>query len=352
MHINKPIGTDTAPQDPVFPKNGVALAPMRALSQPPFWRILNRYGAPDAYFSEFVRVHEHYFIEAQWVEQALEAAEGRPIWIQLMGNDVQALAANIRILMDYPIAGIDFNVGCPVPKIYKKQAGGGLLRDLPLLRTLLLQIRAVCEKPLSVKFRIGFQSTEDFPRILDILNEARIDIATLHARTVADLYKKPPQYAFITQAVQCCDFPILANGNLDSIEKMQQVLAQTQCHGLMVGRAALRNPWIFAQWQRVRQGQPIIPPTFAQVYRYLEDIYQAFRFEKLPELTALGGMKRFTNYLGTAIDASGSFLQEIRRTSSLRQFWETCRQALLPSPTQPYWGEPFEDLFSQPNKER
>lgn len=352
MHINNPSGTGTAPRGSVFPKNGIALAPMRALSQPSFWHILNRYGPPDAYFSEFVRVHEHYFIEAQWIERALEAADGRPVWIQLMGNDVQALSANIRILMDYPIAGIDFNVGCPVPKIYKKQAGGGLLRDLPHLRTLLLQIRLVCEKPLSVKFRIGFQSTEGFPHILDILNEARIDIATLHARTVADLYKKPPQYEFIAQAVRHCAFPILANGDLDSIEKMQKILAQTQCYGLMVGRAALRNPWIFDQWHCIRHGRPIVHPTFAQVYQYLEDIYQAFQFDKQPELIALGGMKRFSNYLGTAIDASGDFLQKIRRTSNLKQFWRTCQQALLSSPTQPYLGEPFVDLFSQPNKER
>ena len=158
----------------IFPQKGTALAPMRALTQAPFWRLLNRYGAPDAYFSEFVRVHEHYVIESAWIEEALAAVEGRPLWIQLMGNDLKALEASIRILEQYPIAGIDFNVGCPVPKIFKKQTGGGLLRDLPLLRSLLLGLRQICTKPLSVKFRIGFDSDKDFETILNILIESQV----------------------------------------------------------------------------------------------------------------------------------------------------------------------------------
>lgn len=336
----------------LFPKYGVALAPMRALTQSPFWTILNKYGMPDAYFSEFVRVHENYVIDEKWIESSLEAVQSCSLWIQLMGNDTEALAKSIRVIEKYPIAGIDFNVGCPVPKIFKKQAGGGLLRDLPLLRTLLLSLRESCAtKPLSVKFRLGFDSTEHFSEILEILSEARIDLATLHARTVTDLYRAKPRYEFIQQAVKHCKFPVLGNGSIDSLKDIEHVLQSTGCYGVMLGRVAIRNPWIFAQWHQKCQNLPIVYPTFEEVYHYIESLYEAFGLFKKSELAALGCLKRFVNYIGLSIDAKGEFLKNVRIAQTLKDFWNTCKSFLLQAPKQPYFGEAFENLYAQPNKE-
>lgn len=335
----------------IFPQKGTALAPMRALTQAPFWRLLNRYGAPDAYFSEFVRVHEHYLIESIWIEEALAAVEGRPLWVQLMGNDLRSLEASIRILEQYPIAGIDFNVGCPVPKIFKKQTGGGLLRDLPLLRSLLLGLRQICTKPLSVKFRIGFDSDKDFETILNILIESQVDFATLHARTVSNLYKGQARHDFTTKAVHYCPFPILANGDIYSISIMKNVLDSTHCHGLMIGRGALINPWIFKQWQQFQNHSPIQYPLFSEVLSYLDELYRTFEVNAKKELTALGILKRFTNYIGLSIDPQGTFLQAMRRSCTLKEFWETCTTFLLREPQKLFIGIPFPDLYAQPNKE-
>ena len=335
----------------VFPKKGTALAPMRALTQAPFWRLLNRYGPPDAYFSEFVRVHENYVIEEPWIEEALSATEKHPLWVQLMGNDLKALEASVRILEQYPMAGIDFNVGCPVPKIFKKQAGGGLLRDLPLLRSLLLGLRQICTKPFSVKFRIGFDSDKDFESILAILVEAKIDLATLHARTVSDLYKGQARHVFVEQAVQYCPFPILANGDLHSVSVMENVLTSTRCHGLMVGRGALLNPWIFKQWQQFQNNLPIQYPLFSDVFGYLEDLYTAFELNTKKEMTALGVLKRFANYIGLAIDSHGAFLQDMRHSKTLKDFWACCTRYLLCEPQKLFIGIPFPNLYAQPNKE-
>ena len=90
----------------IFPQHGLALAPMRALTQSPFWIILNKYGAPDAFFSEFVRVHENYIIDETWIEESLKFAQGCPLWIQLMGNNADALAKSVRVIEKYPVAGI------------------------------------------------------------------------------------------------------------------------------------------------------------------------------------------------------------------------------------------------------
>lgn len=336
----------------LFPKYGVALAPMRALTQSPFWTILSKYGMPDAYFSEFVRVHENYVIDERWIEASLEAAQGCPLWIQLMGNDTEALAKSVRVIEKYPVAGIDFNVGCPVPKIFKKQAGGGLLRDLPLLRILLLSLRENCAtKPLSVKFRLGFDSTEHFSEILEVLSEARIDLATLHARTVTDLYKTKPRYEFIQQAVKHCKFPVLGNGSIDALKDIDRVFQLTGCYGVMLGRVAIRNPWIFAQWHQKCQSLPIVYPTFEDVYHYIESIYEAFGLFEKSELAALGCLKRFVNYIGLAIDDKGEFLKNVRIAQSLKDFWNTCKSFLCDVPQKIYLGEAFENLYAQPNKE-
>lgn len=334
-----------------FPKNGLALAPMRALTQPPFWRILNRYGAPSAYFSEFFRVHENFCIDRNDIESALKAAGTCPIWIQLMGNDPQALTQNIRILETYPIAGIDFNVGCPVPKIFKKQAGGGLLRDLPLLRRLLLELRSTCTKPLSVKFRIGFDSGKYFDEILAILTEAQPDLATLHARTVTDLYRGKPRYEYVKIAAETLPFPLLANGNIETLQDIENILLTTGCYGIMLGRAAIRNPWIFQQWNELKSNKPITYPTFTDVYHYLEDLFFEFGWDKRDELTALGCLKRFANYIGPAIDKDGAFLHQIRTVTSLKSFWGICSAFLQRNGTLPYYGKPFTHLHAQPNKE-
>ncbi len=334
-----------------FPKGGLALAPMRALTQPPFWRILNRYGAPDAYFSEFIRVHEHFNVNEKEIVTALEAAGTCPLWIQLMGNDPQALRRNVQLLEAYPIAGIDFNVGCPVPKIFKKQAGGGLLRDLPLLRKLLIELRSACTKPLSIKFRIGFDAADSFDAILAILSEVQPDLATLHARTVMDLYRGKPRYEYVTMAAHKLSFPLLANGNIETIADIGNILSTTGCHGAMVGRAAVRNPWIFRQWREHQSNMTIIYPTFTELYHYLEDLFFEFEWDKKDELSALGCLKRFTNYIGLAVDENGTFLQQIRTATSLKTFWDTCRTFLQKKGNQTYSGEPFAHLCAQPNKE-
>ena len=335
----------------LFPKNGLALAPMRALTQPPFWRVLNRYGAPDAYFSEFVRVHENYVVETEWIEASLEAAEGHPLWIQLMGNDSSALAASVHTLEKYPIAGIDFNVGCPIPKIFKKQAGGGLLRDLPFLRELLLNLRAACSKPLSVKFRLGFDSSEHLEAIIQILNEAKINLATLHARTVRDLYRGKPRYDLIQRVVPFCSFPLLANGSINDLEAIADVLKTTQCHGVMLGRAAVCNPWIFSQWHALQKNEQILYPKFCDVFHYLEAIFEEFHLESKGMLNALGCMKRFANYVGLSVDPQGDFLKQMRRTQTLKQFWKCCADFLLTDSEKIFTGKIFESLLAQPNKE-
>ena len=303
------------------------LAPMRSLTQGPLWMILNAYGAPDAYVSEFVRVHENFTLDPQWVEKSLMYAAACPLWIQLMGNDAKALARNVKILQQFPIAGIDFNVGCPAPKIFKKQAGGGLLRNLTLLNDLVCSLRQSCQKPLSVKIRLGFDNTDVFEKVLDILSVNGVDLITIHARTVQEGYTGTVRYEFIKRAVQSTRMPIVANGSINSLAQVRRVLYFTDCHGVMLGRAAVRNPWIFAQWRNTVLGKSTPCPCYQDVFAYLQKIYESFKLCELP--MHLGRMKQFCCYICPGIDPQNLFLKQVLSCEREVDFWFLCEKWLL-----------------------
>ena len=329
----------------------VVLAPMKEVSLPPFWLILEEYGRPDAYFSQFIRVHANYLISERELKPLLAF---KNVFVQFLGNDLEALKRNIDVLLSHNVQSIDFNMGCPVSRIQKKAVGGGLLKTPDRIAVLLKSLRQFIPVNFSVKLRLGFENTDDFLKIIDICNEAEVDLITVHARTVSDLYRATPRYEFITEAVKNSRCPVLANGDLHSVPKCLDVLKLTGCAGVMIGRAAIRNPWIFNQWRSQTRGEPLFRPTFAHAWGYFEKLYSRFELQQIPEKSALGVLKRFANYVGQSVDPSGVFLSAIRQTRILVEFWKTGEQFLLKNGAadQLLSLEPFSNLFADINKEK
>ena len=148
-----------------------ALAPMQNVTTLGFMRLLGKYGAPDLLFTEYFRVHAHSHLEAPIVESIRHHNTGKPIFAQLIGENLSDIQRTIAAIQEQalPVAGIDLNMGCPAPKIYKKNVGGGLLRDPDKVDTLLGCMRAAITGPFTVKMRIGFEDTRHFERILELL---------------------------------------------------------------------------------------------------------------------------------------------------------------------------------------
>ena len=143
-----------------------ALAPMQDVTDLPFMRVAAHYGAPDYFFTEFFRVHSQSRPEKHILRSIVENKTGRPVFAQLIGEHVPDMVRTVKELLKYPIAGIDLNLGCPAPKIYKKNVGGGLLRDPAKIDELLGALRAAVPGLFTVKMRIGFDSTENYERVL------------------------------------------------------------------------------------------------------------------------------------------------------------------------------------------
>src|SRR5687768_12195610 len=240
-----------------------------------FMRVIADYGAPDYFFTEFFRVHAQSRLEKHILRSIDENATGRPVFAQLIGEDLSHLARSAEELLRHNVAGIDLNLGCPAPKVYKKNVGGGLLREPAKVGEILAMLRSIVPGLFTVKMRIGFDGTEHFDRLLDLVNEHRVDLLSVHGRTVKEMYRSEVHYDFIGQAVAHVRCPVLANGNITSAARAVSVIGETRAAGVMIGRHAIRNPWIFRQCREIWAGIPVTLITLADVRDYIGRLYRA-----------------------------------------------------------------------------
>ncbi len=332
-----------------------ALAPMQDVTTLPFMRLLGKYGPPDLLFTEYFRVHGHSTLEAHIVDSILHHGTGRPVFAQLIGEclpDLERTVADIREAA-LPVAGIDLNLGCPAPKVYKKNVGGGLLRDPERIDAIFGCLRAAIDGRFTVKMRIGFEDDRHFETLLDLIERHRIDLLSLHARTVKEGYRSAVHYAYIARAAQRLPCPVLANGNLTSAAKAARVLAETGCAGVMIGRSAIRNPWIFRQIREQTAGTKPFRPALADARAYVDDLFEATAAPGLEEGPHVSRMKKFLNFVGLGVDGDGAFLHEMRRTRTAGELFTVCDRHLLEGgrAEQPFADEPAGGLVARPNCE-
>ncbi len=293
-----------------------------------FLRLIQEYGGADLYWTEYFRVLPHSRLDPQILASITENPTGRPIVAQMIGNDVPALVRTARELQHYPVAAVDLNLGCPMPVVYRKCAGGGLLRDLARVDAILGALREALTIPFTVKTRIGFDDPAVFQELLPIFARHSLDLLTVHGRTVKERYHSAVHYDFIAQAVQAMPCPVIANGNIYSAGKAAEVLGVTGARGLMIGRGAIRNPWLFRQIREQRRGSPVFRPTGREVLSYIRRLYEAVCSPGVREILQVQKMKKYLCFLGLGVEPSGAFLHGIRRVDTRADFFRLCAEYL------------------------
>jgi len=328
-----------------------ALAPMQDVTDLAFMAVVAAYGAPDYFFTEFFRVHAQSRPERHILRSIDENRTGRPVFAQVIGEEIGALVRTADELARHPIAGLDLNLGCPAPKVYKKNVGGGLLRDPARVDAILAALRAAVPGRFTVKMRIGFDDTANFERILDSVNAHGVDLLTVHGRTVREMYRSEVHYEFIGRAAARVRCPVLANGNLTSAAKVETVVRATGAAGVMIGRHAIRNPWIFRQCRDRAAGRSPAVVTLADVRGYVDCLYRATAAPGLGERAHVNKMKKYLNFVGQAVDPAGAFLRAMRVTESEAELFTVCDRHLLAEPDRPFPAEPFPGVIARPNCE-
>jgi len=304
----------------------LALAPMQDVTTLDFMRVMMRYDGPDVYWTEYFRVHGVSRPENWILKSITQNPTGRPIVAQLIGNDIPALVRNAKLLQQYPVAAIDFNLGCPAPIVYRKCAGGGLLRDPQQIDAILGALRDAVKIPFTVKTRIGFESAAEFDVLLPLFARHPIDLLTVHARTVSQMYRPGVRYDLIAQAARAMPCPVLLNGNVHSPAQAQRLLAETGVRGLMIGRGAIRNPWLFDQIRAQLRGEPVRVPAGREVLTYIHELWEHEITPGVKEISQVQRMKKFMNFIGEGV--GGNFLHDIRRVTTTADFFRVCGEAL------------------------
>jgi len=250
----------------------LALAPMAGITDLPFRRICRRMGAGFV-VSEMVAsraVHQ-----GHWKTERIAtiADDERPVAIQVAGAEPAFVAEAARWAERKGADWVDINMGCPVKKICNQMAGSALLRDERRVAAILEAVVRAVNIPVSLKIRTGWdESSKNVERIAKIAEECGISLLTVHGRTRAQMFRGQANWEDIGRAKAAVKIPVIGNGDIVDGESARKMLAISGCDGVMIGRAAQGNPWIFAEVKAVLLGMPPpAPPSPQERWQIVEE---------------------------------------------------------------------------------
>jgi len=317
---------------------GLLLAPMQDITDLAFMRVMAARGGPDVYVTEYFRVHPDSRLEPEILRSVTENPTGRPIFAQMIGRDIPALVRTAKALEQHPVAGIDLNLGCPAPIVCRKDAGGALLRQPEHLDALLGTLRDAVKGRFTVKTRVGYDHADEFAALVEIFRRHGIDALSIHARTVSERYQTPVHPEWVTHAVGALACPVIANGNVVDVATGLAYLRHTGAAGLMVGRGAIRNPWIFSQLQAAFAGHAPVPVTRLDLLGYILHLFDelAAQTRRFDPHGHVNRMKKYLVFIAQGLDPDFEF--QIRRVTTAEEFTATCARFLSddrPAPPSP-----------------
>ncbi len=299
----------------------LALAPMQDVTDIAFMRTLLRIGSlPDYFVTPYFRSTPTTCAYAEVNMRCIEENEtGKPIWAQLAGSEPDALLRDCEQLLKYDIAGIDLNAGCPSPMVNRNNAGAGLLRDLPRFAEILQAMRAeIPQGRFSVKCRLGWADGSEFADILEVIAAAKPDLVTVHGRTRKQGYSGQAALSPVATAVQrLVPCPVMGNGDVLCVQDASRWMADVAPAGLMIGRGAVRNPYLF------RELKGGAAPSDAEMRFYYEVLMEETekiiysRHEGRLEQVHCNRMKKYLAYIYPNLDREKEF--HLRRCKSISE---------------------------------
>ena len=248
----------------VLPEFPLLLAPMEDVSDPPFRRLCKLHGA-DLMYSEFIS-SEGLIRDAMKSMKKLDIFDyERPVGIQIFGGDEEAMEMSARIVDTVQPDLVDINFGCPVKKVVCKGAGAGVLKDVDLMIRLTKAVIKGTSLPVTVKTRLGWDDASiNIDEVAERLQDIGVQALSIHARTRAQMYKGHSDWSHIARVKnnQRITMPIFGNGDIDSAEKALEYKNKYGIDGIMIGRAAIGNPWIFNEIKHfMKTGEHLAQPN-------------------------------------------------------------------------------------------
>lgn len=309
--------------------NNIILAPMAGVSDLPFRLLCHELGA-GLVCMEMVSAKAIYYNNKNTDSlMEIHPDEGAAS-LQLFGSDPVILSEMAKRVEDRPHAFLDINMGCPVPKVVNNGEGSALMKDPKLVEEILTALVKATRKPVTVKIRKGFdESHVNAVEIAKIAENCGVAAVAVHGRTREQYYSGRADWDIIRQVKEAVSIPVLGNGDVDSPEKAEQMLRETGCDGVMIGRAAQGNPWIFREvTEYLREGTIPAGPTNAEK-KALILRHAALQLQYKGEYIGVREMRKHLSWYTFGLPGSAKFRQQINTMETMEQLVESVERIFV-----------------------
>jgi len=292
------------------------LSPMAGVTDYSFRRLLKRRGGVGLTVSEFVSVEGLTRHNPKSKRQMRFWEEERPFAVQIFGGQWERMAMASEMAQEIGADILDVNCGCPAPKVVKHGGGSGLLRDLPRLEKILTEIKKAITIPLTLKLRAGFSDTTiNCVEASKMAEQCGVEHIALHGRTKEQGYKGLANWDLVRAVKNAVSVPVSGSGDVVTIEGALQKWNETGCDGILIGRGAMQNPWIFRQIEDAVAGREPYQPPLAEKQEVLLEYFELLRLD-MPELAALGKMKQLAGQFTKGLVGGAQFRQTLYHSHS------------------------------------
>lgn len=299
--------------------NNVILAPMAGVTDLPF-RLLCRQQGVGLVCMEMVSAKAIYYHNKN-TEELLSIHPGEmPASLQLFGSDPKILAQMAAEVEERPFAILDFNMGCPVPKVVNNGEGSALMKQPKLVEQLLTGMVKAVKKPVTVKIRKGFDDDHiNAVEIAKIAESCGVAAIAVHGRTRAQYYSGKADWDIIRQVKEAVSIPVIGNGDVDSPMRAKELIDQTGCDGVMIGRAAQGNPWIFRDTVYYLETGELLPPPSQEEKKAVILRHASLLQEHKGEYTAVREMRKHLAWYTAGMPRSARFRGMINTMETMEQ---------------------------------
>jgi len=244
-----------------------------------------------------------------------------PVCSQLFGSNPESLAEAARMVEGFGFDAVDLNLGCPAKKVVKCNGGSGLLRELSVIQRIFESIRAAVTIPFTVKFRAGWNENElVFRELAKMAEGCGLDAVAMHARTREQGYSGQAQWQWIAELKSLVSIPVIGNGDVRSPEDACAMVAETGCDGVMIGRAAASNPWIFRQISQYTATGSYDVASRGDRYGMIRRYFGMLIEEGYPD--AIGKMKQFASWFTHGVECGAKLRKVIYEAKSPNEIVE------------------------------
>lgn len=315
------------------------LSPMAGVTDYTFRRMIKRRGGVGLVVSEFISVEGLTRNNPKSKRQMCFDEEERPFAVQIFGGKPDRMAMGAEMAEEVGADILDVNCGCPAPKVVKNGGGSGLMREPALLENILKEIKKTITIPLTLKVRTGY--SEASINVVDIAKMAEqcgVEHIQVHGRTREQGYKGLANWEVIRQVKEAVSIPVSGNGDITSIQYGLDRWRESGTDGILIGRGAMQNPWIFRQFRDVIEGREPYQPDLQEKKDVLLEFFSMCR-EEMPEIVSLGKMKQLAGQFTKGLVGGAQFRQTLYHSHSAEEILENITIYFETLSTQDTYGD-------------